>query len=66
MGAAHQRAASVPIMDLDDVMRCAPTTRRFLAEPVDDEVLRGVLDKARFAPSGGNRQRWRVIAVRIR
>jgi nitroreductase len=50
-------------MDLDEVMRCAPTTRRFLPDPVDREVLWRVLDKARFAPSGGNRQGWRVIAV---
>ena len=51
-------------MDLYEGMRCAPTTRRFLADPVDGEVLRRVLDNARFAPSGGNRQGWRVVAVR--
>ncbi len=50
-------------MDLNEVMLSAPTTRRFLADPVDGEVLRRVLDNARFAPSGGNRQGWRVIAV---
>jgi nitroreductase len=50
-------------MDLREVMRCAPTTRRFTSEPVSRETLRGVLDDARFAPSGGNRQGWRVIAV---
>jgi nitroreductase len=42
-------------------MRCAPTTRRFLPEPVPGDVLRRVLDAARFAPSGGNRQGSRVI-----
>jgi nitroreductase len=31
---------------------------------VTDEVLRSVLDDARFAPSGGNRQGWRVAVVR--
>lgn len=50
-------------MELYDAMRCAPTTRRFAAEPVSSETLRRVLDNARFAPSGGNRQGWRVIAV---
>jgi len=44
-------------------MLCAPTTRRFLPDPVDPGALRRVLDNARFAPSGGNRQGWRVIAV---
>ncbi len=50
-------------MDLYEAMRCAPTTRRFTSEPVAGEVLRRVLDNARFAPSGGNRQGWRVVAV---
>src|SRR5205823_4342916 len=50
-------------MELYEAMRCAPATRRFRSEPVPREVLRRVLDAARFAPSGGNRQGWRVIAV---
>jgi nitroreductase len=44
-------------------MRCAPSTRNFTDEPVDPQILRRVLDNARFAPSGGNRQGWRVIVV---
>jgi nitroreductase len=44
-------------------MRCAPSTRHFTDEPVPREVLERVLDNARFAPSGGNRQGWRVIVV---
>jgi nitroreductase len=31
---------------------------------VPDAVLAKILDHARFAPSGGNRQGWRVIVVR--
>ncbi|HUO74414.1 MAG TPA: nitroreductase family protein [Solirubrobacteraceae bacterium] len=49
--------------ELYDVMRCAPSTRRFTDEPVSREVLERVLDNARFAPSGGNRQGWRLIVV---
>jgi nitroreductase len=45
------------------VMRGAPSTRRFTGEPVPREVLERVLENARFAPSGGNRQGWRVIVV---
>ena len=45
-------------------MRCAPTSRRFTAEPVSQEALVRALDSARFAPSGGNRQGWRVLVVR--
>jgi nitroreductase len=50
-------------VDLYQTMRNAPATRRFRSEPVAREVLLRVLDAARFAPSGGNRQGWRVIAV---
>jgi nitroreductase len=50
-------------MDLIEALRCAPTTRRFKADPVPREALLRALDSARFAPSGGNRQGWRVIAV---
>ena len=46
-----------------ELMRCAPSTRRFTDEPVDPSALRRALDNARFAPSGGNRQGWRVIVV---
>ena len=50
-------------MDLYEAMRCAPTTRNFTQDPVPADVLMRALDAARFAPSGGNRQGWRVIAV---
>jgi nitroreductase len=50
-------------MDLYEAMRCAPTSRRFKPEPVPRELLRRALEVARFAPSGGNRQGWRVLAV---
>jgi nitroreductase len=50
-------------VDLYDAMRGAPSTRRFTSEPVDRAALERVLDAARFAPSGGNRQGWRVIVV---
>ena len=48
---------------LYELMRCAPSTRRFTDEPIDREALHRALDHARFAPSGGNRQGWRVIVV---
>jgi nitroreductase len=51
-------------MELSEVMRTTPATRSFTDEPVADEVLHRILDHARFAPSGGNRQGWHVIVVR--
>lgn len=50
-------------MDLYEAMRCAPASRRFKCDPVPREALLRALENARFAPSGGNRQGWRVIAV---
>lgn len=51
-------------MDLYDVMRSTPAVREFTGDPLPDETLHRILDNARFAPSGGNRQGTRVIAVR--
>lgn len=51
-------------MELYEAMRTTPATRAFVDEPVPDEVLHRILDHARFAPSGGNRQGWRVIVVK--
>lgn len=46
------------------MMRSTPATRDFTDEPVDDRTLHALLDTARFAPSGGNRQGWRVIVLK--
>src|SRR5579863_7098813 len=51
-------------MDLRSVMRTTPSTRAFTSDPVPDTVLYEILDDARFAPNGGNRQGWHVIVVR--
>jgi len=51
-------------MELYDVMRTAFSAREFTDDRVPDEVLFTILDNARFASSGGNRQGWRVIVIR--
>ena len=45
-------------------MRTTFAARDFTNEPVSDAVLARILENARFAPSGGNRQGWKVIVVR--
>lgn len=51
-------------MDLIDVLRSTGAARDFTDEPVADEVVHRLLDTARFGPSGGNRQGWRVVVVK--
>lgn len=51
-------------MELYEAMRTTPATRAFTDTAVPDEVLRRILDHARFAPSGGNRQGWHVVVLR--
>lgn len=53
-------------MDLYDVMRTTPAVREFTGDPLPDDVLHTILDNARFAPSGGNRQGARILVVRDR
>jgi nitroreductase len=51
-------------MDLYEVMRTTSAVRQFTGEPLPDDVLHTILDNARFAPSGGNRQGTQIIVVR--
>lgn len=51
-------------MELNDVMRTAFAAREYTGEPLPDTTLYAILDNARFAPSGGNRQGNRVIIVK--
>jgi nitroreductase len=53
-------------MELYDAMRSTFAAREFTHDPLPDHSLYRILDNARFAPSGGNRQGWRVIVVRDR
>ena len=51
-------------MDLYEVMRTTAAVREFTDDPLPDEVLHTILDNARFAPSGGNRQGVHLVVVR--
>jgi len=52
------------VPDLEAVMRKSGAVRAFTNEAVPDAEIWAVLDAARFAPSGGNRQGWAVIVVK--
>ena len=51
-------------MELHEAMRTTFAARDFTPDPLPDAVLFRILDQARYAPSGGNRQGWRVVVVR--
>jgi len=51
-------------MELRTVMRTTPASRAFTGEELPDDVLYDILDHARFAPNGSNRQAWHVTVVR--
>lgn len=51
-------------MELYDVMRTTFAARDYTGDRLPDVVLYDILENARFAPSGGNRQGNRVIVVR--
>jgi len=53
-------------MDNYAVMRTTGAVRVFTGDPLPDETLARILDNARFAPSGGNRQGTRVLVIRDR
>lgn len=51
-------------MELNEVMRTTFSCRQWTDEPVDDATIHRILDLARFAPNGGNRQGWHVTVVK--
>lgn len=57
----HRERLSIPLGEAMYTMRAI---RRIKPDPVSDEDLRTILDAARQAPSGSNRQPWHFLVVR--
>jgi nitroreductase len=51
---------------LYEAMRTLRAVRRLRRDPIPDDVLHRVLEAATWAPTGGNRQPWRIIVVKDR
>src|SRR5580700_151772 len=47
-----------------EAMRTLRAVRRLRPDPVPDDVLNRVLEAATWAPTGGNRQPWRIVVVK--
>lgn len=50
-------------MDVDTALKTRISTRVFKPDPLPETLVREIFDVARWAPSGGNVQPWKVIAV---
>ena len=53
-------------MGVYEAMRTLKAVRRLKPDPIPDDVLHRVLEAATWAPTGGNQQPWRIIAVKDR
>lgn len=51
-------------MDFKDVIRTRRSVRSFADRDIPPDVLERVMEAARIAPSGNNRQPWRFVIVR--
>ncbi len=51
-------------MDFYEVIRTRRSIRSYKPDPIPEEVLMRILDAARIAPSGSNRQPWKFIVVK--
>jgi nitroreductase len=47
-----------------EAMRTLRAVRRLRPDPVPDDVMNRVLEAATWAPTGGNRQPWRIVVVK--
>ncbi len=55
---------TTPDISLFEALRTQRSTRRFTQEPVPDDAVRTIIQAATWAPSAGNRQPCRFVAVR--
>jgi len=51
------------MLTVTEALRTRRSTREFLPTPVPLALVREILEAARWSPSGGNLQPWKVIAV---
>ena len=50
-------------MEFFDVMQSRISIRKYKDTPVEQEKIDRLIDMMRFAPSAGNRQEWKFVAV---
>jgi len=51
-------------MDFYEVIETRRSVRDYKPEPIPDNILKKILNSARIAPSGSNRQPWKFIIIK--
>jgi nitroreductase len=51
------------MLTVSEALKRRISTREFRPQPLAEQLVREILDVARWAPSGGNLQPWKVIAM---
>jgi nitroreductase len=51
-------------MEFDEILNGRQSVREYTDQPVPEEKLNVILEAARIAQSGGNRQQWKFVVVR--
>ncbi|MGH8462420.1 MAG: nitroreductase [Stenotrophobium sp.] len=54
---------TTPSLTVTEALKQRISTRAFLPKPLPENLVREILDAARWSPSGGNLQPWKVIVV---
>jgi nitroreductase len=51
-------------MEFSEIIEKRYSTRKFIDRPVDDQAIESILEAIEAAPSGGNRQSYKIAIVR--
>ena len=51
-------------MDFYEVIKTRRSVRSYKQDPIPEDILKKVLNAARIAPSGSNRQPWYFIIIK--
>ncbi len=51
-------------MELNEALTATGAVREFTDDPVEDATVQRILERARFAPNGGNAQSWAVAVIK--
>ena len=51
------------MLNVTDALKKRISIRKFLPTPIPESMVRELLDAARWSPSGGNLQPWKVLAL---